>query len=150
MFLIHTAPEHAHTVARAVVAACKGEGWCVELQPKLLHTPFNEFLGEDFDFERWCPKAGIDRVIVKDFRRTFCSWMFNAGVPELATIRLMGHGSSEMVRRVYAQLEDATFENAIERLEASRPRPDNVVSIDRDNNVTANATTPRKARDKTR
>ena len=63
--------------------------------------------------KRWCPKAGIDRIIVKDFRRTFCSWMFNAGVPELATIRLMGHGSSEMVRRVYAQLSDATYEDAI-------------------------------------
>jgi len=25
----------------------------------------------------------------------------------------MGHGSSEMVRRVYAQLSDATFEDAI-------------------------------------
>jgi integrase len=63
--------------------------------------------------KRWCPKAGIERVIVKDFRRTFCSWMFNASVPELATIRLMGHGSSEMVRRVYAQLSDATYEDAI-------------------------------------
>jgi len=63
--------------------------------------------------KRWCPKAGIERVIVKDLRRTFCSWMFNAGVPELATIRLMGHGSSDMVRRVYAQLSDATYESAI-------------------------------------
>ena len=42
--------------------------------------------------------------------------MFNAGVPELATIRLMGHGSSAMVRRVYAQLSDATYESAIDCL----------------------------------
>lgn len=63
--------------------------------------------------KRWCPKAGIEHVIVKDLRRTFCSWMFNAGVPELAVIRLMGHGSSQMVRRVYAQLSDATYETAI-------------------------------------
>jgi len=63
--------------------------------------------------KRWCPKAKIEHVIVKDLRRTFCSWMFNAGVPELATIRLMGHGSSQMVRRVYAQLSDQTYEAAI-------------------------------------
>ncbi|MBW1758458.1 MAG: hypothetical protein JRJ80_20130 [Deltaproteobacteria bacterium] len=34
-------------------------------------------------------------------------------------VRLMGHGSSRMVRRVYAHLDDATFERAIEHLEAS-------------------------------
>ncbi len=64
MFLIHTAPEHAHTVARAVVAACKGEGWCVELRPKLLHTPFNELLGEDFDFETLEPNT-LDEVSLR-------------------------------------------------------------------------------------
>lgn len=65
---------------------------------------------------RWCPKAGIEHVIIKDLRRTFCSWMCQAGVPELHVIRLMGHGSSEMVRRVYAQLDDSSFEHAIAAL----------------------------------
>ena len=38
MFLIHTAPEHAEIVARAVVSACRLEGWQSPVQPKLLHT----------------------------------------------------------------------------------------------------------------
>jgi integrase len=66
--------------------------------------------------KRWCPKAGIEHVIIKDLRRTFCSWMCQAGVPELHVIRLMGHGSSEMVRTVYAQLDDSSFEHAIAAL----------------------------------
>jgi integrase len=65
---------------------------------------------------RWCPKAGIEHVIIKDLRRTFCSWMCQAGTPEFHTVRLMGHGSSEMVRRVYAQLDDSSFEHAIAAL----------------------------------
>jgi integrase len=65
---------------------------------------------------RWCPKAGIEHVIIKDLRRTFCSWMCQAGVPEFHVIRLMGHGSSDMVRRIYAQLDDSSFEHAIAAL----------------------------------
>ena len=57
MFLIHTPPEHAETVARAVVATCRGEGWCTELQPKLLHTLFNELLEQDLDFETLEPNT---------------------------------------------------------------------------------------------
>lgn len=80
----------------------------------------------------WCLKAGIERVIVKDMRRTFCSWMFNAGKPELSTIRLMGHGSSAMVRRVYAQLSDETYEDAIGCLPSvANMWRDNVVPIEK-------------------
>ena len=52
MFLIHTPPEHAEMVARAVVSACRLEGWQSPLQPKLLHTLFNRLLGQDLDFEK--------------------------------------------------------------------------------------------------
>jgi hypothetical protein len=52
MFLIHTPPEHAEIVARAVVSACRLEGWQSPVQPKLLHTPFNRLLGQDLDFEK--------------------------------------------------------------------------------------------------
>ncbi len=51
MFLIHTPAEHADLVARAVVAACRSNGWPSPIQPKLLHTLFNKLLGKDFDFE---------------------------------------------------------------------------------------------------
>lgn len=68
------------------------------------------------DLKRACSRAGIARVSANDLRRTFCSWLCNAGVPELTTIKLMGHSSSAMVRRVYAQLAPSTLEAAIERL----------------------------------
>jgi hypothetical protein len=55
MFLIHTAPEHAELVARAVVAACRGDGWRSPVQPRLLHTLFNTLLGRDLDFETLAP-----------------------------------------------------------------------------------------------
>jgi integrase len=66
--------------------------------------------------KRWCPKAGIEHVIVKDLRRAFCTRHFRAGTPELVTIRLMGHGSSAMVRQVYAKLGTEDFRAAIESL----------------------------------
>jgi hypothetical protein len=52
MFLIHTLPQHAEIVARAVVSACRLEGWQSPVQPKLLHTLFNRLLGQDLDFEK--------------------------------------------------------------------------------------------------
>lgn len=63
-----------------------------------------------------CKAAEIERCSANDFRRTFCSWLCQAGVPELTIIKLMGHTSSEMVRRVYAQLAPATLTDAINRL----------------------------------
>jgi hypothetical protein len=55
MFLIHTPPDHAETVARAVVGACRLDGWATPVQPRLLHTLFNRLLGRDFDFQTLPP-----------------------------------------------------------------------------------------------
>ena len=52
MFLIHTPAAHAEIVARAVVSACRLDGWQSPVQPKLLHTLFNRLLGQDLDFEK--------------------------------------------------------------------------------------------------
>jgi hypothetical protein len=60
MFLVHTPPEHAEVVARAVVAACRLDGWATPVQPRLLHTLFNRLLGRDFDFETLPPLAPSD------------------------------------------------------------------------------------------
>ena len=60
MFLIHTSPDHAETVARAVVGACRLDGWAAPVQPRLLHTLFNRLLGKDFDFEKLSPVAPAD------------------------------------------------------------------------------------------
>ena len=60
MFLIHTSPEHAEIVARAVVSACRLEGWQSPVQPKLLHTLFNRLLGQDLDFETIEPLSSAE------------------------------------------------------------------------------------------
>jgi hypothetical protein len=51
MFLAHTSSEHAPLLARAVVAACRGDGWQTDLQPQLMHTLFNLILDQDLNFD---------------------------------------------------------------------------------------------------
>jgi len=60
MFLIHTPREHAEVVARAVVGACRVDGWQSPVQPQLLHTLFNRLLGEDLDFEKIEPLSAAE------------------------------------------------------------------------------------------
>jgi hypothetical protein len=60
MFLIHTPRDHAETVARAVVGACRLDGWGSPVQPQLLHTLFNRLLGQDLDFEKLSPLGASD------------------------------------------------------------------------------------------
>jgi len=73
------------------------------------------------ELTRASAQAQIDRVVCTDFRRTFCSWLAQAGVPMLTTARLMGHGSTKMIERVYAQLAPATLADAIARLPTITP-----------------------------
>jgi hypothetical protein len=60
MFLIHTPREHAEVVARAVVGACRLDGWQSPVQPQLLHTLFNRLLGQDLDFEKIAPLSPVE------------------------------------------------------------------------------------------
>ena len=57
--------------------------------------------------------AGVAPFTVTDLRRTFCSYLANAGVAEMTVTRLMGHTDSTMIRRVYAQLSNSTLEDAV-------------------------------------
>ena len=70
------------------------------------------------NLQDWCKHAGIEPCTSNDLRRTYCSWMFHAGLPEIQVIKYMGHGNSQMVRRVYAQLSDGMHQDAIERFGA--------------------------------
>lgn len=63
-----------------------------------------------------CASAEIEHASTNDFRRTFASWLCQAGVPELTVVKLMGHRSSRMVRLVYAQLSPQTMADAIATL----------------------------------
>ncbi len=55
----------------------------------------------------------LAKVTPNDLRRTFCSWLANAGVSTLVAARLMGHTSTRMVERVYAQLGIEIQTNAV-------------------------------------
>ena len=54
-----------------------------------------------------------------DLRRTYASWLVDAGVPLKAVARLLGHGTTRMVDLVYGHVEDDTLSDAVARL----PRP---------------------------
>lgn len=64
-----------------------------------------------------CDAAGIKpRATTTDLRRTFGSWLVQAGVDLFHVSRLMGHSSTTMVARVYGQLSDASFAAAVSKL----------------------------------
>lgn len=65
---------------------------------------------------------GIPKVTSNDLRRTFCSWLVQEGADILAVSRMMGHSSTKMVERVYAQLKDETYADAIAKMPTPKPR----------------------------
>lgn len=70
---------------------------------------------------RACLKADVEPVSANDLRRTFASWLCSAGVPEMVCARLMGHTTSAMVRKVYAQMSDEAMGAAIARMPRTEP-----------------------------
>lgn len=66
------------------------------------------------------PSPPIPAVSPNDLRRTFASWMVQNGADMLSVSRLMGHTSTRMLEKVYAQLSDANLEAAIARIPAFR------------------------------
>lgn len=74
-------------------------------------------------------KLGIPHVSTNDLRRTFASWLKQAGVDSLSVAHMMGHSSPAMVNRVYGQLAEATYVSAIDRMpSASLPNMDTPAS----------------------
>ena len=57
--------------------------------------------------------AGMDAAAHQRLRRTFASWLAEAGVPELVHASLMGHANSSTVRRVYARTGSAAQVDAV-------------------------------------
>lgn len=67
------------------------------------------------------PWPKITPLTPNDLRRTFASWLVQAGVPLLVVARLLGHNSTRMVERVYGIVSDAAYRDAIAKLPRSRP-----------------------------
>jgi integrase len=60
--------------------------------------------------------AGAPRLSPNDLRRTFASWLKQAGVDSLAVAHLLGHSSTRMVEMVYGRLNEQTYRTAIAAL----------------------------------
>ncbi|MGL4243221.1 MAG: tyrosine-type recombinase/integrase [Beijerinckiaceae bacterium] len=55
------------------------------------------------DLALYCERARIAVVTPNDLRRTYASWLVDAGVPTHTVATLLGHSSSRMVERVYGR-----------------------------------------------
>jgi integrase len=65
------------------------------------------------------PPIRFDTVTPNDLRRTFGSWLAQRGVPLFHAAKLMGHGSTKMLERIYAQLAPENARDAIALLPES-------------------------------
>lgn len=65
------------------------------------------------DLELACRDAGLPRVTPNDLRRTFASWLVQAGKSNFVVARLLGHRSTKMVDLVYGHLDRATIADAV-------------------------------------
>ncbi len=68
------------------------------------------------DLKLACDALGIPRLSPNDLRRTFCSWMRQKGVDSQVVAGLMGHVDSDMVDRVYGQMDAEQYRKAIDKL----------------------------------
>ena len=59
---------------------------------------------------------GIPKTTPNDLRRTFASWLVQAGESSFVVSQLLGHSSSTMVERVYGRLADHTLRSAVSKL----------------------------------
>ena len=66
--------------------------------------------------EKACAKAKIEPVTPNDLRRTFASYLKQAGRDSLAVGKLLGHTSSRMVELVYGHLDQRSLRHAMEAL----------------------------------
>ena len=65
------------------------------------------------DLRAACKRAGIAPVTPNDLRRTFASWLKQAGQDSLVVARMMGHSSTQMIERVYGHLSSKEYKAAV-------------------------------------
>lgn len=64
------------------------------------------------------PRSALFQWMAKGepLRRTFASWLVQAGESSFVVAQLLGHSSSTMVERVYGRLAPATLRAAVSKL----------------------------------
>jgi integrase len=75
-----------------------------------LHEPWLKLVR---DLHLRCDKLGIERCSPNDLRRTFAHWMKAAGLSDELVAGLLGHTTSQMVKRVYGKRDGGELEAAI-------------------------------------
>lgn len=68
------------------------------------------------DLPAACKRAGIARATPNDLRRTYASWLKQAGVDSFTVAQLLGHSTSRMVELVYGRIDAATLARAAAHL----------------------------------
>jgi integrase len=68
------------------------------------------------DLARYCARIRIPKVSANDLRRTYASWLVDAGVPHLTVAHLLGHSSTRMVEAVYGRLNRDHYAAAVSKL----------------------------------
>lgn len=68
------------------------------------------------DLAAACKRAGVPKVTPNDLRRTFASWLVQAGESSYVVSQLLGHSSSQMVEKVYGRLAQQTLRDAVQKL----------------------------------
>lgn len=68
------------------------------------------------DLAAACKRAGISRCSPNDLRRTYASWLKQAGIDSFTVATLLGHSSSRMVELVYGRIDLATLSRAVSSL----------------------------------
>lgn len=88
---------------------------------RLTNKPFPDWTDGNCtrDLAAACARAKIVKVTPNDMRRTFCSWLCQAGVPERVCAELMGHQSTVMVRSVYGHLDQRGMASAVSLLSSA-------------------------------
>lgn len=72
------------------------------------------------DLRAACVRAKIPKVTPNDLRRTFASWLKQAGKESMVVARLLGHTSARMVEWVYGHLSDKEYREAVQVLPPAR------------------------------
>jgi integrase len=57
------------------------------------------------DIHLYCGKAGIAPATPNDLRRTFCTWLVNAGTEYAIIAAVIGHTSTKMLEMVYGRVK---------------------------------------------
>jgi site-specific recombinase XerD len=85
----------------------------VERQLGIILQPWDNAIR---DLQVACKNLQIRRCTPNDFRRTFASWLKQAGQDSFVVAQLLGHTSSRMVELVYGRLDHSTLAAAVSKL----------------------------------